>query len=108
MVRAQWPITTATQFPTLQPELAPAQRRPDLAAGLGVIVFDGPQGRGFFKGGHDDITGNTWVCVERRRACVVLLANDVKAEALFPGLVRQLLGETGAPWSWEYGEMSMR
>ncbi|OJH39393.1 serine hydrolase domain-containing protein [Cystobacter ferrugineus] len=108
MVRAQWPITTATQFPSLQPELAPAQRRPDLAAGLGVIVFDGPQGRGFFKGGHDDTTGNTWVCVERRRACVVLLANDVKAEALFPGLVRQLLGETGVPWSWEYGEMSMR
>lgn len=103
MVSAQWPITTARQFPTLAPELPPAQRRPDLAAGLGVVVFSGPQGPGFFKGGHDDTTGNTWVCVERRRRCVVLMANDVRAEAAFPGLVKSILGEIGVPWAWEYG-----
>lgn len=103
MTRAQWPITTARQFPSLAPEAPPEQRRRDLAAGLGVVVFDGPQGPAFFKGGHNDSTGNTWVCVERRRACVVLLANDVRAEKAFPGLVRFILGETGAPWDWEYG-----
>jgi len=103
MVSAQWPITTARQFPSLAPELPPARRRPDLAAGLGVVVFTGPQGPGFFKGGHDDITGNTWVCIERRRRCVVLLANDVRAESAFPGLVEFVLGETGVPWDWEYG-----
>jgi CubicO group peptidase (beta-lactamase class C family) len=103
MTRAQGPITGATQFPTLAPELPPAKRRADLAAGLGVVVFNGPQGPAFFKGGHNDNTGNTWVCVGKRRSCVVLLANDVRAEALFPGLVRFVLGETGAPWDWEYG-----
>ena len=103
MVRAQWPITTAGQFPTLAPEVAPRERRPDLAAGLGVVVFEGPQGPGFFKGGHNDSTGNTWVCVERGRRCVVLLANDVRAEAIFPRLVAFVLGETGVPWAWEYG-----
>lgn len=104
MVSAQWPITTATQFPSLgPPELPPSQRRPDLAAGLGVVVFDGPQGPGFFKSGHDDITGNTWVCVERGSRCVVVLSNDVRAEMAFPELVRRLIGETGVPWSWEYG-----
>lgn len=111
MVSPQWPITTARQFPTFALELPPAQRRADLAAGLGVVVFTGPQGAGFFKGGHDDITGNTWVCVERRRRCVVLLANDVRAEGAFPGLVRFILGETGVPWDWEYGrqrEVSQR
>ena len=108
MTRAQWPITTARQFPSLAPELPPAQRRADLAAGLGVIVFHGPQGPAFFKGGHNDSTGNTWVCVERRRSCVVLLSNDVRAEALFPGLVRHILGETGVPWDWEYGVASPR
>jgi CubicO group peptidase (beta-lactamase class C family) len=100
------PITTATQFPTLQPELPPAQRRPDLAAGLGVVVFDGPQGPGFYKGGHNDSTGNTWVCVKRGRRCVVILANDVRAEPAFPRLVQFILGETGVPWRWEYGEMA--
>jgi len=101
----QLPITTATQFPTLQPELPPAERRPDLAAGMGVIVFDGPQGPGFYKGGHDDSTGNTWVCVKASRRCVVILANDVRAERAFPGLVQFILGETGVPWRWEYGAM---
>lgn len=100
IVRPQLPITTRTQFPTLQPELPVAERRPDLAAGLGVIAFSGPQGPGFEKGGHNNITGNTWICVERRRACVVLLANDVRAEAAFPGLVRFILGETAAPYDW--------
>ncbi|KQW44662.1 MULTISPECIES: serine hydrolase [unclassified Roseateles] len=99
------PITTASQFPTLQPELPPDKRRADLAAGLGVIVFNGPQGAGFYKGGHNDSTGNTWVCVKAVQRCVVILANDVRAEAAFPRLVEFVLGETGAPWTWEYGEM---
>lgn len=103
MTRAQWPITGARQFPSLAPEVPAAQRRPGLAAGLGVVVFEGPQGPAFFKGGHNDSTGNTWVCVERRRACVALLSNDVRAEKAFPELVRFILGETGAPWDWEYG-----
>ena len=100
----QLPITTASQFPTLQPEAPLAERSPGLAAGLGVIVFDGPQGRGFMKGGHNDSTGNMLVCVETRRRCVVLLANDVRAEAAFPRLVEHVLGDAGVPWRWEYGE----
>ncbi|MET4571729.1 CubicO group peptidase (beta-lactamase class C family) [Stenotrophomonas rhizophila] len=103
LVRAQWPITTASQFPTLQDELPPAKRRADLAAGLGVVVFDGPQGHGFYKGGHDDAVGNTMVCLARGQRCVVILGNDVRAEAAFPALVGYVLGDTGAPWTWEYG-----
>lgn len=105
LVKAQLPISTASQFPSLQPELPAEKRRKDLAAGLGVIVFDGPQGPGFYKGGHNDSTGNTWVCVQRGQRCVVILANDVRAEAAFPQLVGFVLGETGMPWTWEYGEM---
>jgi len=103
MATAQLPITTASQFPTLQDELPPAQRRKDLAAGLGVVVFDGPQGAGFYKGGHNDSTGNTFVCVRQRQRCVVILGNDVRAERAFPRLVAFVLGETGVPWTWEYG-----
>lgn len=49
--RPQLPITTRTQFPTLQPELPKAERRADLAAGPSAISFTRPQGRGFEKGG---------------------------------------------------------
>ena len=103
LTRPQLPITTRSQFPTLQAELPADQRRADLAAGLGVVVFDGPQGPGFFKGGHNDSTGNTWVCVERSQRCVVILSNDVRAERGFERLVRFTLGETGVPYDWEYG-----
>lgn len=104
--RAGWargtrPITTRAQFPTLQPE-APSAAPPATAAALGVIAFAGAQGAGWYKGGHDDITANTLVCIERARRCVVILANDVRAERAFPRIVRAVLGETGVPYRWEY------
>ncbi|HTV03374.1 MAG TPA: serine hydrolase domain-containing protein, partial [Luteitalea sp.] len=106
LTRPQRPITTASQFPTLQDELPPERRVPGLSAALGVVAFQGPQGPGFFKGGHNDSTGNTWVCLERTRDCVVILSNDVRAERGFPRLVQFVLGETGVPWQWEYGRMT--
>ncbi len=105
MLRPQLPITSATQFPTLQQPLPPERRHKHLAAGLGLVIFEGAQGRGFFKGGHNDTTGNIWVCLERGRRCVVILSNDVRAEAAFPEIVELILGETGLPWTWEYGSV---
>lgn len=103
MTTPQGPITTTSQFPTFQAELPLERQRKDLAAGLGLVLFDGPQGPGFFKGGHEDFAGNTWVCLERAERCVVLLSNDVRAEKVLPGIVESIIGETGTPWSWEYG-----
>lgn len=95
-------ITSRSQFPTLDNEAAPADR-PAAKAALGVVAFSGPQGPGWFKGGHNDTTANTLVCLERRQACVLILSNDVRAEKAFPALVRAALGETGVPYRWEYG-----
>jgi CubicO group peptidase (beta-lactamase class C family) len=104
LVRLHLPIHTRSQFPTMQPQQSPSPF-PGIGAGLGVIAFSGPQGPGFFKGGHNDFTGNTWVCLEAGKRCVVILANDVRAEPAFPALVASILGETGVPWAWEYGDM---
>jgi CubicO group peptidase (beta-lactamase class C family) len=95
-------ITSRSQFPTLVPEAAPDARWPGLAAGLGVISFSGPQGRGFMKGGHNDSTANMLVCVETKQRCLLLLSNDVRAERAYPWLVRSILGDTGFPDQWEY------
>ena len=97
-------ITTATQFPMFGPDLPVAKQRRDFYAGLGVVVFDGPQGRGLFKGGHDGQTANTMVCIEAKQRCALLLSNDVRSEAGFAELVKFLLGETGVPYDWEYGD----
>ena len=101
LTRAQLPIRSRHQFPTLASEdgAPPA----GLAAGLGLVTFRDRSGVGWFKGGHNDSTGNMVLCLENGQRCVVLLANDVRAERLFPELARLVLGETDMPWSWEYG-----
>ena len=108
MVKPQLHIGTAHQFPNFAPELPPARQRKDLFAGLGVVVFEGPQGPGFFKGGHDGQTANTLVCIERSRRCVLILSNDVRAEAGFADLLHAVLGDTGVPYEWEYGDRAGR
>ena len=104
MTKPQLHITTAHQFPPLLPDIPASEQRKDLSAGLGVVVFDGPQGHGFYKGGHDGQTGNTMVCLETSQRCVLILSNDVRAEAGFAALVKFILGDTGVPYNWEYGD----
>jgi CubicO group peptidase (beta-lactamase class C family) len=102
ITRPQLPIFTSSQFPSLQAPKT-AQPFPSLSSAIGVVTFTGPQGGGYYKGGHNDTTGNTWVCIEAKMRCVVILSNDVRAEPAFPYIVRALIGETGVPWAWEYG-----
>jgi hypothetical protein len=87
-----------------QPASPIGEQRKDLYAGLGVINFAGPQGHGYYKGGHDEQTANTMVCIEASQRCILILSNDVRSEAGFAELVRFVLGETGVPYDWEYGD----
>lgn len=104
MTKPRLHITSAHQFPPFLPEQPVNEQRKDLYAGLGVVVFDGPQGHGFYKGGHDGQTANTLVCLESSQRCVLILSNDVRSEAGFADLVKFILGDTGVPYEWEYGE----
>lgn len=108
MTKPVFHIATASQLPLFLPDAPLAQQRKDLYAGLGVVVFNGPQGHGFFKGGHDDQTANTMVCLEKSQRCVLILSNDVRAEAGYAELVRFVLGDTGVPYEWEYTDRAGR
>ena len=103
LAKAQQHIGVAHQFPLFAPEVPSNEQRKDLATGLGCIVFDGPKGHGFYKGGHDGQTANTLVCMDDGKRCVVILSNDVRAESGFAELVSFILGDVGAPFDWEYG-----
>lgn len=102
LVRAQVPITSRHQFPTLATDIEPRNEAIGLAAGLGLVTFTDASGPAWFKGGHNDVTGNMVLCLETRKRCVVMMANDVRAERTFPELARFILGETAMPWRWEY------
>jgi CubicO group peptidase (beta-lactamase class C family) len=105
LLRPGLTIRSSAQFPTLAGDVPAAQQHKGLAASVGLITFSGPQGAAFFRGGHNDSTGNTLVCLEKGQRCVLIMSNDVRAEAAFPMIVRDILGETGAPWRWIFGDM---
>jgi CubicO group peptidase (beta-lactamase class C family) len=105
LTRATLPIRSASQFPTLiPPPEVPAFA--GIAAGLGVVTFSGVHGTGFYKGGHNDSTANTWVCINGGKKCVVILSNDVRAEPAFPAIVEAAIGPNNVPWAWEYAGMT--
>jgi CubicO group peptidase (beta-lactamase class C family) len=104
MTKPVFHIATASLFPLFLPDLPATEQRKDLYAGLGVILFDGPQGHGFYKGGHDGQTANTMICLETSQRCVLVLSNDVRSEAGFAELVKFILGDTGVPYDWEYDD----
>lgn len=104
--RPNVPISSASQFPTLSAKTDPRTAEVELSAAFGVVTFRdgvGANGLTFFKGGHNDSTGNMVVCQEPGKRCVVLLSNSVRAELIYPEMVRFILGETSMPWWWEYG-----
>jgi CubicO group peptidase (beta-lactamase class C family) len=103
--RPQLPITAAHQFPTLTTEVNPDNARIALAAGLGVVTYYDAGGPTWFKGGHNDVTGNMVICQETRLRCVVLMANDVRAEIIYPEIATLVLGEIHLPWRWDNGSV---
>jgi CubicO group peptidase (beta-lactamase class C family) len=101
MIRRQIDIDSERQFPTLAEARTDRWKAIQLGYGLGWGVFETPHGHAFFKEGHDEGTANYVLCVEPRQACIVMLANDVRAERIFVPLVRRLLGEVSLPADWE-------
>lgn len=103
LTRPQSPIVSAHQFPSFRPERDPRGPAINLSSGVGMVTFnDADAGLMWFKGGHNDFTGNMVVCQDARQRCVVLLANSVRAELIYPEMVRFVLGDTAMPWWWEY------
>jgi len=101
MIRLQIPIDSAVQFPTFSEAKTDDYKPIHLAYGLGWGVFETPFGHAFFKEGHDDGTANYALCIEPRRACILLLSNSVRAEGIFKAVVEQVMGDVHLPWKWE-------
>ena len=102
LVKPQVQITSAHQFPSLAATFEPNNKEINLAGGLGLVTFQDTSGPAWFKGGHNDWTGNMVICLESGKRCLVMLANDVRAERIYPAISRFVLGDTRMPWTWEY------
>ncbi len=101
-VRPQLAITTAHQFPTLWDTFDARGEESSLAAGLGLVTYQGEHGLSWFKGGHNPWTGNFAVCQEKTKRCIVMLSNSVRAELIYPELARAIMDDDAIPFWWEY------
>lgn len=105
LVRPQYPVANARQFPTLSADTDPRGPAISLSSGVGVMTFMDPAaGLTWHRGGHNDWTGNMVICQDARRRCVVFLGNSVRAELIYPELAEFILGPTNTPWWWHYGD----
>ncbi len=68
-------------------------------------TWNGPDGRYFSKGGHNDWTGNLVICGERQQRCLIMFGNSVRAEIIFPEIAEMVLGQTDFPFWWTYPEL---
>jgi len=102
LVHGWAPITSAHQFPSLEEQTDTRNAEINLAAGLGLVTFQDYSGPAWFKGGHNEWTGNMVVGLENGRKVAILLSNDVRAERIYPEMIQAMLGETRMPWRWEY------
>jgi CubicO group peptidase (beta-lactamase class C family) len=100
LFRSQIAIDSVQQFPTLSTDTTTDNRGIALASGLGWIVYDSPQGRAFFKGGHDDGTRNLALCLESSRRCILMLSNGANGDHIFNEMIDRVLGPTCFPWFW--------
>ncbi len=101
MTRPSVFIDSPTQFPTLTDARTGRWKGMKLGYGVGWGTFQSRFGHAYFKEGHDDGTDNYAMCVDTRQSCVLLLANDNRATAIFVPLINQLLGPVGLPAEWE-------
>jgi CubicO group peptidase (beta-lactamase class C family) len=106
MLTPQAPISSAHQFPPWSDKQNPSNGRIGLSAGLGVVLWTGRRGPGFFKGGHDDGGDNMLVCLVDEDKCILLMMNSPKGHLVFPQIVEAVLGPTDLPWAWEYSQLA--
>jgi CubicO group peptidase (beta-lactamase class C family) len=102
-VRPQLAITTENQFPPLWETFDARGEEFSLSAGLGLVTYQGEHGLSWFKGGHNDWTGNFAVCQEETKRCLVMLSNSVRAELIYPELARAIMNDDAIPFWWDYG-----
>ncbi|MGH1560094.1 serine hydrolase domain-containing protein [Caulobacter segnis] len=88
LVKPGFPIVSQSQFPPFLIKDNPDNARIRPGRGRRRRGVRRPARPRFYKGGHNDITDNMLICVEKGRRCVVLLSNSGVGRRIFPPLVK--------------------
>jgi len=101
MLHPQVNIRSAHQFPSLATETTAANDSIHLSYGLGWGLYSTPNGRAFFKEGHDEGWRHLALCFDQNGTGILIMTNSSNGEAIFKPLLEALLGSTYFPFNWE-------
>jgi hypothetical protein len=101
MLAPQIQIFSKYEFPTLLPVTTEENKGIRLSYGLGWGLYWTPQGKAFFKEGHDEGWRNYIVGYQPRGIGLVIMTNSSNGEGIYKALLRDLQGDTWNPVEWE-------
>jgi CubicO group peptidase (beta-lactamase class C family) len=112
MLSPQIRIQAKHQFPTLEPSTGDANEAIRLSYGLAWGLYWSPNGKAFFKEGHEDGFRNYAVVFDQAKSGIVIMTNSSNGEGAFKDLLETLLRDTFTPIEWEgytpYNELPPR
>jgi hypothetical protein len=65
-------------------------------------LYQSPNGRAFFKEGHDEGWRHLALCFDGRGRGILILTNSSNGEGIFKPLLDAVLGPTHFPFEWEH------
>jgi CubicO group peptidase (beta-lactamase class C family) len=101
MLSPQIQIDSKHQFPTLATDTTETNKPIRLSYGLGWGLYWTPNGKAFFKEGHDEGWRNYTVCFDKPKIGIVIMTNSSNGEGIFKELLETLIGNTFTPIEWE-------
>jgi CubicO group peptidase (beta-lactamase class C family) len=101
MLRGQVRIYSKAQFPSLAETTTNQNDAIKLSYGLGWGLFWSPQGKAFFKEGHEIGERNYTVAFPEKKIGIVIFTNSANGEGIYKELLETLLHDTYTPIAWE-------
>jgi len=101
MLRPQVRIHSKHQFSSLEETTTNENDTIKLSYGLGWGLFWTPQGKAFFKEGHEVGERNYAVAFPEKKIGIVILTNSANGEGIYKELLETLLHDTYTPIEWE-------
>jgi CubicO group peptidase (beta-lactamase class C family) len=101
MLSPQVQILSKHEFPSLSTETTTDNKAIRLSYGLGWGIYFTPDGRAFFKEGHDVGWRHYAVCFDKSGTGLLIMTNSANGEGIYKELLEPLLKNTYTPIEWE-------
>ncbi len=100
MFTPQIRIYSAGQFPSLRNDKTGKNDKIELSYGLGWGLMKTPDGKAFFKEGHDDGWTHYAIGFPDKGTAMLIMTNSSNGEKIFTRMVEKIMG-VNIPWKWE-------